>query len=326
MAENKVLFVEIPITGKRVRMLNAQGQPSLSSPVASVIQNSTGEYTIRTNSGSIYIGKVQVTNEPRPVSTAPAPSYNFPVVIDLNKLKPLESFILDALNNKLTEAQTVALIKQKNLDIKAHPFFTQLWNSSNRDFLIVCTHSSHNTEEKRTDCLISQAEKMVVKTLRKHIQALENHRYWQKNNKIRGYDENEPGFLMWVCGDHTNHTPCPACSAREGVIERAGMSRIEVMHIDCHCEQVFLSSGSYADDIIRNTYEELGKSDAQRAYNFMQNVAKSGWKPSVKKEMPDYGELDTPQRKSSRAGGCCVVPIILILIVFICLVFVLNIL
>lgn len=279
MADMQVTFLETPIAGKRIRFTTQNNLNGVTSPLTSVNVDNVGIYTISTQSGSVYTGPLKGTVGKVvdvSVSTTIACTNTAPgiVTIDLKHLNPLEAFLWESQTTNLTQTQIMALINHKNMVVDDHAVFRQIWDAPNRDQLIVCGHTNHNTPEKQDDCLRNQAIKLTVKTLRRYLKLLADHQEWLNNDKTHGYKS----YVMWTCMIRAGHTACSVCQSREGEIHPVGITKIDIPHPDCHCEQTFVSQSTYGDEIITNVYEYLKSIDLTRAARYSQNVINSRWK------------------------------------------------
>lgn len=320
----QVTFLETPMTGKRVRFSTQNNLNGVTSPLTSVNVDNLGTYKVSTQSGSVYVGSligtVKTPQQPVPQSnvvsqvidlstgaTVPSGSSGLKTVpIDINHLNELESFLLEIESTKLTEAQIMALIKQKDINVEEHAAFWQVWNAPNRDYLIVCSHSSHNTPQKQDECLRSQAAKLAVRTVRHYLGLLERHQDWQRQDRINGTQS----FVIWSCIERAGHRACDVCREREGMIEAVGATRIEIPHPNCHCCLDFLSREAGGDQVLLKKYGYLKEIDPARAAQLEANIQRSGWRWSAATEQA----ANNATSRSAKGSGCCVLAIAILLL------------
>ena len=192
-------------------------------------------------------------------------------IIDLNNLRPLERFLWDMSATKVTETQMLALINQESICVHDHPAFAMIVNDPMQRRLLICGHSTHDTEEKQQACRYKQAVKMTLQTVRHYLGFLERHELWSRPGQGGGY-------VMRTCIEKGGHIACAACKAREGLIEPVGQKRVEVMHINCHCSLALVQPGLIGDRVVTKNLEYLASIDPARAKIAMENVIRSGWR------------------------------------------------
>lgn len=223
----------------------------------------------------------------------PAQSPQWAFTIGLDYLRPLEKLLWEARSFRLTEAQVLALVKERGLVVTEHPAFAQVWNDPNREFMLVCAHSSHNTPEKKRACQQIQAEKIAVRTILHYFGLLERHEIWGASSP--------GGYAFWTCYERSGHVACSYCRAREGMIVPVGTRAIEVPHANCHCSLTPVTKDALGESQLSGTYDYLAKSDLARAEQFKANVTRCGW---TMRSIYDSVDMSRFARPPANTGSC----------------------
>jgi len=217
-----------------------------------------------------------------PRCAAPAPGIDQQtelrmVWIDLDALRPIERAIMNILGEQLTDTQLAKRLTEAGLPIEEHPLVALVrhWG----DFS--CTHSTHNTQDKRENCLDRQAGKIALHTLRHYLATLVGLAgYAQQPSPVR--------YAAWLCDDETEN--CPLCRQREGVAILVTTRRLPIIDPYCDCNLHIMTPGQ-EDAFLASIVRVWLSTDPERAQTLQRNAYRSGF---LRRAMTQ-----------ANAGGCC---------------------
>ena len=200
------------------------------------------------------------------------------VWINMDGLRPLESFLWQLRGEKLTDAQLHKRVEEAGLTVDEHPVFAMVMQCPSHGEHITCNHSTHNTPEKHDKCIGRQAARETLRTIRHHLGFLERLVFWSQPGSLMRH-------AMWTCIER--HGPsCRLCRQREGIVFPVTVRAVPVLHPRCNCSLVQLMSGRELEGI-HTTAQHLVDKKPQRAQTMLRNAARCGFQPAA------------------TSGGCC---------------------
>lgn len=179
--------------------------------------------------------------------------------IDLNNLRPLEQFVLDAETGSYTASRLAEAAAETGIVLADHPCYELVKYYKN----FVCLHKTHDTEDKKQKCIDMQIGKEIVECIRAHLANL------QYRKMVR--DEWNKHYVYWLCTDSE------ICRERIGTVESTSELRVTVAHPDCRCNMRYCQPDKADDTELYGTWDDLNESNPELAVVFENNVTRSGW-------------------------------------------------
>lgn len=185
------------------------------------------------------------------------------VWIDLDALRPIERAMVDILGEHLTDTQLAKRLTEAGLSIEEHPLVALVrhWG----DF--TCTHSTHDSEEKRESCLNKQAGKIAWHTLQHYLATLVGlSNFSQPSTPLR--------YAIWLCDDAADN--CPVCRQREGIAIPVTTRRLPIIDPYCDCNLHIMTPGQ-EDTFLASVVRVWLSQDPERAQTLQRNAYRSGF-------------------------------------------------
>lgn len=204
------------------------------------------------------------------------------VWLNIDQLRPIEVTMLQLHQEGLTDTQLLTRLSEIGMPFEEHPIVSQVRHWSD----LTCTHSTHNTDQKREACLNKQAAKIALPSLRHYMALL-------GSLTSTATIATPLQFAVWLCDDSTEN--CPICKLREGIVIPVTTRRLPIIDPFCDCNLQVMTAGQ-EEVFLAQIVRELRQLDAERAVSFQKNAYRSGF-------------LQKPVTAAA-AGSCCLLPLV----------------